>query len=228
MYIKNIGHFKTILRIIIATLLALLLKHILITKNTLLIKLNNFTISIFAKVFNPRISYSSYLILYSIIKEGINYSKCIDFGCGCGILTIFLTFMKNYVLAIDELTTCIINTKLNCKLLNLDSNVDYLVTNSLNCIREKSIDLVITNPPYLPCLRNISSILCSGIYLDLVVESILNSLKICRKGIMFTLSIYSFVKYFVDVMNLVSKFHKIQLVKECDLLIDKIYVYKIL
>ena len=228
MYIRNTGHFKTILNILISTLLTLILKHLLIVKNKLFVKLNNVVITVLTGVFNPRIYYSSYLILHSIIKDRFRYLKCIDFGCGCGILTIFLTLMRNYVIAIDELPKCILNTKLNCKLLNLCSNVDFLITNSLNCIRKKSIDFLITNPPYLPCSRKLSSIFCSGIYLDLIIEILVNSFKICRKGIYLTLSIYSFVKYFTQFINFIHRFCKIQLVNTCDLIIDKIYVYKLI
>ncbi len=81
-----------------------------------------------------------------------NVKSVYEIGGGSGIISIFLAknFEKANFLVSDISLTATKMIQSNCKLNEVDSQVDVICMDKLNAIRYLSPDVIIWNPPYLP------------------------------------------------------------------------------
>ena len=100
-------------------------------------------------VFNPKLFYSSELMIDALNHIGISPDKMVlDMGTGSGILAIISAKKGARVVAIDinrEAAKC---AKMNAK--NHDVDVEVICSDLFSCLKEQRIfDLIIFNIPYL-------------------------------------------------------------------------------
>ncbi len=81
-----------------------------------------------------------------------NIKSVYEIGGGSGIISIFLAknFEKASFLVSDISLTATKMIQSNCKLNEVDSQIDVICMDKLNAIRYLSPDVIIWNPPYLP------------------------------------------------------------------------------
>ncbi len=81
-----------------------------------------------------------------------NIKSVYEIGGGSGIISIFLAknFEKANFLVSDISLTATKMIQSNCKLNEVDSQIDVVCMDKLNAIRYLSPDVIIWNPPYLP------------------------------------------------------------------------------
>ncbi len=91
-----------------------------------------------------------FLIRNLHLNENIN--SVYEIGGGSGIISIFLAknFEKASFLVSDISLTATKMIQSNCKLNEVDSQIDVICMDKLNAIRYLSPDVIIWNPPYLP------------------------------------------------------------------------------
>ena len=98
-------------------------------------------------LFSPKgLDKGSELLLNSISK--INYKNTLDWGCGWGALSLWLS--KNQpdskVTAIDSDIAAVKTAQSNVEL-NSIKNLDVIASYSFDEIRSKNFDLIVSNPP---------------------------------------------------------------------------------
>lgn len=138
------------------------------------------------KTFIPFYFISSKIILTvarAIIDSAHVYSFC-DIGSGSGYIAIELLkqYRSLYGIAIDVSKESVLATKINAKRFNLFDRIDVIQCISGQCLRSESLDVAVSNPPYLPCPKEWSEALCADsdehIYIDVVVQLIRISKKL--------------------------------------------------
>lgn len=87
------------------------------------------------------------LTLLSLIPTNHIISAC-DVGCGCGILALFMSRFCNRVIATDISERALAFTRFNC-LLNDITNVDIRHGSLLEPLGDDTVDLVVSNPPFV-------------------------------------------------------------------------------
>lgn len=105
-----------------------------------------------------------------------NIKNFCEVGGGSGYIAIELLkeFENLYavVIDIDEKATKI--SKVNAKKNGVFDRLDVVQCPSGHCLRRRSFDLTLSNPPYLPCPEPLSIQLCSGIdenvYIDIMSQ----------------------------------------------------------
>ncbi|RLE58747.1 MAG: protoporphyrinogen oxidase [Thermoprotei archaeon] len=117
-------------------------------------KINEYTVDVFEGVYPP--SEDSFLLYDSIPKEYVK--RALDVGSGTGILTLKLTEIADYVVAIDVSSKACRNTLHNVKLNKRYKRADVVRGDLLNPFRKGSFQLILFNPPYLPVDENVDEI----------------------------------------------------------------------
>jgi len=114
------------------------------------------------RVFNPALAISSHLLI-KVLKSKKVSDTCVDVGTGTGILALEMAMLGNYVIACD------INIKagkiavINAKKCNLYDRIDVVIGDGVEFLRSKSVNVIIMNPPYIPCHRkNYLDPVCCG------------------------------------------------------------------
>ncbi len=96
----------------------------------------------------------THLLISALNDEKGVYTKALDIGCGCGIVTLhlLLTNKAKYVIACDINFRALLNTKDNLFTNNLYHKVDLIQCDICHYpFREEAyIDIIVSNPPYLP------------------------------------------------------------------------------
>lgn len=82
-----------------------------------------------------------------------------DVGCGNGLATLKLSSRSEYTLAIDISQEAVKAAK---QRLEGNVNVDIIVADRLSPLRDKSLEIIISNPPYLPCDYCEEPLWCGG------------------------------------------------------------------
>lgn len=191
-----------------------MLRRILINRKLSIWRVDNLTLTIFPKVFNPKHAFSTTTLLKFLKKifSNTRYRVIIDYGAGCGVLAIFLARSSNYVIAVDINYYALLNAKINAKINKVEHNVDYVVSNSLRIIRRGAVDYVVSNPPYLPCPIEMCIEVCAGSRLEIIQSLIQEAREILKYHgrIIFTISSMSYELYRRvirkrDGMNIVFK-----------------------
>lgn len=83
----------------------------------------------------------------------------VEVGCGSGLVTAELANRSEYVVGIDISERAVLATKSRTAAL---PNVDVVVSDKLAAVRSSSVDLVVSNPPYLPCDYCDEPLWCGG------------------------------------------------------------------
>ncbi|RLE52090.1 MAG: methyltransferase [Candidatus Methanomethylicota archaeon] len=105
---------------------------------------------VFREVYEP--SDDSFMLAEAIksVASG-DFELSLDVGCGCGILTLFLSEKSRFVVAVDVNPIAARNAELNVSRGGVKHKVQVLVGNLLSPFKSKPIfDLIVFNPPYLP------------------------------------------------------------------------------
>jgi len=118
------------------------------------VKINGYTVEVFEGVYPP--SEDSFLLYDSIPREHVE--RALDVGSGTGILTLKLTEIANYVVAIDVSIKACRNTLHNVKLNKRYEMSDVVCGDLINPFRKGSFQLILFNPPYLPVDEKVDDI----------------------------------------------------------------------
>ncbi|MGB9726220.1 MAG: methyltransferase [Fervidicoccaceae archaeon] len=98
-------------------------------------------------VFNPKLTFSTSLILDYLMKRKIE-GRVLEIGCGSGAISIFLA--KNFgveVICSERNPAAVKSTLINAKLNDVKEKIKVISgEHEVNCC----YDIVIVNPPYLP------------------------------------------------------------------------------
>lgn len=175
------------------------------------------------KTFIPFYFISSEIVL-NIAKIIINkiyaHSFC-DIGSGCGYIGIEIVkqYKTIYGIAIDFDEIAAIVTKINAKKSSVFDRIDVVQCFSAHCLRSNSLDVAVSNPPYLPCPSQWFAASCSEnderIYIDIVVQLI----RITKKIVVISASnLTNSIKFLIKFIKNIEIYRK-------DTGLDKIKVY---
>lgn len=133
------------------------------------------------QVFIPKYTLTQMIlcrILYSV-REKFIYELC----SGSGLISLHLA-QRNRVVASDIMYNAVLSTKLNAKVNKRWDNIDVIQMDKGNALRYSVFDIVVLNPPYLPldARDNTDTLYCCGSNLKLLLQLIISSLKLVRKG----------------------------------------------
>ncbi len=203
---------RYVTRRVVASLLALILKRLIVARRLITLSLLSLRIVVFRGVFNPRVGYSTYIVLREVVRKilrkirSTRILKVCEPCAGCGLLGLFCAgVLSKYVVLCDISVTCIRNCRVNALLCRCYENVDLVVCDSLSCFRDRCFDLVVMNPPYLPCPRDLSIELCCDTECTLLISMIRDALRTvkARGTVLFTASSLSDVarRHYVKVLT---------------------------
>ncbi len=184
-------------RIFISIIIALLLIPLLLIHGVRYRKLNGIQLIVLPLVFDPSRSYSSIILLLSILKtislHRLERLIILDVGCGSGFLSIPLGKFAKYVVAVDIDDRSIINTLINCKINGLDLKMDIVKAAGCSAFRDQSFDFIVTNPPYIPCpYISLLKSICCGVNYKVLRNMVNLCIRKSKSGIYFTLSSMTF------------------------------------
>ncbi len=171
----------------------LVLKQTLISKRAQQLTLLDSRVIVLRGVFNPRIGYSTYILLRETVRRIVKekFLKVCETCAGSGVIGVFCANkLKTYVVLCDISRICVRNCRVNALLARCYDRIDLVVCDALSCFRDRCFDLVLMNPPYLPCPRKISAELCCGSECTLVLEMLRQALRTVktRGTVLFTIS----------------------------------------
>jgi len=134
-----------------------------------------------------------------------NIQSLCEVGSGSGYVTTELLkrFSNLYAIAIDAFSSATTITKLNAKKHMVFDRIDVVQCISGHCIREKSFDLVFSNPPYLPCPTILSPELCSNINENVYIDIALQLIRISKRFVI--LSSSSLSKAYKTLLKILKK-----------------------
>ncbi|RLE63571.1 MAG: hypothetical protein DRJ49_01535 [Thermoprotei archaeon] len=139
---------------------------------------------------------TSALVRYLLRKIQGGDGRIVDVGCGSGVVGLLLAKeTKNYIIMTDIDPVAVRTTWANALMNHVDSNTDVILTNLLAPFRERSIDIIVSNPPLLPI--NISTIyhipIAAGSSCSLLFLLISHASIVCSKNgrVVLTLSTIS-------------------------------------
>lgn len=117
-------------------------------------------------------------ILYNVRGKFIH-----ELCSGSGLISLHLA-QRNRVVASDIMYNAVLSTKLNAKVNKRWDNIDVIQMDKGNALRCSVFDIVVLNPPYLPldARDNTDTLYCCGSNLKLLLQLIISSLKLVRKG----------------------------------------------
>ena len=99
------------------------------------------------------------LLLARFVERVAPVGVAVEVGCGSGLVTLELAYRSEYIVGIDVSERAALATKFRVSKL---PNVDVVVSDRLSALRERSADLVVSNPPYLPCDYCSEPLWCGG------------------------------------------------------------------
>lgn len=193
-----------------------------------------FNITVFPKVYFP--SDDSYMIadfLYSLNNE---YEYGLDVGCGCGILTLMLTRICEYVIAIDISNLATRNTLYNVKINDLQQKVSVIRGDLITSIKLKPIfDIITFNPPYLP-MNDLDKYVCEEelrtwcggfngrLLLDRFLDVFKNILKPSGEVLLLQSSLSDYKK---TIDKLINMGFEISIISEKSFFYEKLYLFRV-
>lgn len=99
-------------------------------------------------IFNPVVALSAGLVLDSMKRLAVSGSV-VDFGCGSGVISVYVAkYFGKRAYCIDVSTRSLAVARVNASLNGVPGLVEVVATGSVNEV--ESVELVVTNPPYLP------------------------------------------------------------------------------
>lgn len=102
--------------------------------------------------FPPKYTFSTDL-LASLLERYFSVKTArtaLDLGCGTGALALTVARRGIYVIGVDISEKCVAFAARNARENKLDYLTDFVVCESGRCIRDVSVDVCFSNPPYLP------------------------------------------------------------------------------
>ena len=135
-------------------------------------------------VFNPIFTLSTDLIISVLEELGVK-GNVLDYGCGSGIIAIYIAkrFNNVKVLAYDLSPKALITTRYNILINGVEGKVRIIHRDELRYFKGM-LDYVVSNPPYLPLepIDELDLNWCSGRYLSIIKQVILESKKLLRSN----------------------------------------------
>jgi len=122
--------------------------------------------------------------IVSFIEKNVKYSYfSVDVGTGSGIIAFTLARISEKVLATDIKYASCYYAWSKSKEIGIDYKIDVICCEDLSALREdKVFDIVVSNPPYLPC-EEIYSAECGGKNgIEIAARIVLESIKRILKG----------------------------------------------
>ena len=128
-----------------------------------------------------------------VVVGKASVSSICDIGSGSGYIAIELLkkYGELYGVAIDISREAVLVSKVNAKRFKVFDRIDIIQCRSGHCLRGSSIDVAISNPPYLPCPENWSRELCSGLGEHIYREIALQLIRISKRLAILSLSTLS-------------------------------------
>ncbi|QOJ79481.1 methyltransferase [Infirmifilum lucidum] len=99
--------------------------------------------------------------LASWIEDMPRFSTSLEVGVGSGYVTAILAGRSDYTVGTDVSLKAATTAKDNLSRRMVD-NFDIVVTDKAFAFREKAFQLVVSNPPYLPCEYSEEPLWCGG------------------------------------------------------------------
>ncbi len=150
------------------------------------------------------------------------FKDIMEVGCGAGALSIIASKYARYIISVDSSIHAVLNTLINS--VKAESITDVILSSRLDFVRDDSIDLVFSNPPYLPCNPKsyIDYNYCAGTDMRYYIRIISSMLRVVKSGYP-VITVYSSLSRirFIDISSLYGRF-KIRNVSSCNTPIDKI------
>jgi len=104
-----------------------------------------FKFVVYSNVYNP--SSDSFLLADAILEQP-NFGRVLELGSGCGLLSIIASRVADRVFSYDTSVYAYRNTAKNVVINNLEERISVFLGDGSD---GPVADLVIVNPPYLPC-----------------------------------------------------------------------------
>jgi len=99
------------------------------------------------------------LFLAHFVRRTAPVRVAVEVGCGSGLITLELASRSEYTIGLDVSEQAALAAKSRIGRL---PNADVVISDMLSALRERSADLVVSNPPYLPCDYCSEPLWCGG------------------------------------------------------------------
>jgi len=161
-------------------------------------------VTLTSSVYEP--SDDSYLALERIMssKESLAGVVALDIGCGSGILCVALAKLKAVSICVD-ISPCAVECCLStARVEGVDALVDVVQCDSASCLRSKCLDIVVSNPPYLPVVREELAWAGGREGVEVPLRFLEQGLRACRDGCR-VLMVVSSVQRYEMLVNALSR-----------------------
>ncbi len=167
-----------LLKVVYTLLLLPILKLAVKARKSSIVHVGSLKVAMPQGLFNPRAGISSIILTLDILRILRKHRvmrevvKCADLCCGTGILGVTLTLVlkKSWCILVDVDLSATRASRLTSILNKVYHKVDVICTYGLACIRQSALDLVVTNPPYLPCPYFSDVALCCHLRGELLLD----------------------------------------------------------
>ncbi len=179
------------------------------------------------KIYYP--SEDSQFFVSFLEKRGGSYNISVDVGSGTGIVSLIIAKISNRVIAVDINSNACKYTWKKIKEKGFDDKVDIVCCDALTAIRKMIIfDLIVSNPPYLPCNGNDISVCGGERGIEIPLKLIKNSLDNinAQSKIYMVLSSLSDLEYFREELMRYNLSYKIVSMLKVGIFED-LYIYEI-
>ncbi|MEL9940553.1 MAG: methyltransferase domain-containing protein [Ignisphaera sp.] len=132
------------------------------------------------------VSSNAVAITAKVLNNVTSIKSFCEVGSGSGYIAIELLkeFENLYAVIIDIDENAAKISKINAKKIGVFSRLDIVQCLSGHCLRKKSFDLALSNPPYLPCPASLSVQLCSGIDENVYIDIVSQLVRVSKRFVM--------------------------------------------
>jgi len=181
---------RALLKFLYTALLLPLLKLAVKTNRDQVLSIGRVKVQVYKGMFSPARGISSIVMMLVLLRRLRSTSrsgyifKIADLCCGSGILGVTSAHARGiWCVLVDVSLRAVRAARASSIINNVYHRVDIVCTYCLSCFRYGIFDLVVVNPPYLPCPYASDQELCCHLKGEILVELLYHAyLRLRRNG----------------------------------------------
>ena len=167
-----------------ARLVRLLLRRYHAARGRRTVKFEGLSLTVERGLFDPKPTFSAPALVWHLRGMGLAVVRAADVGTGTGVIALYMlkSGIADQVIATDVDPRAARAAAENARRNSLDHRMDVVVCDLLSAVRPRSLDLVVSNPPYLPLEPEdeLDRLFCAGRDLRVLTRLVAQSAECLR------------------------------------------------